>query len=375
MTKRKDPQPEADLPQDSPPPVDVAAEPFVVTDPLNPPAPDPVPEPPVVEPAPQVIVRRGSFVAPLIGGALAAIGGFALSHFDVLGLRSAASTDLAALSAQVGEVQAKAAGLDKANADIAALTDRLAQLEAAPAPEAPDLSRLDTLEQRLAAIEAMPADGQASSAAITAKLAELERRLAEQPQSASPELQQQLDAALARLDEAEATATARAQEAEAATTAAQRRQALDTLAARLAAGEPFGPELQALDDPELTKALSPLADTGAPTLAQLQEGFPDAAREALRVARETGTDQGWGGRFMDFLASQTGARPLTPLEGDTPEAVLSRAEFALSEGRVADAVAELQPLSPEVKAPLDPWLTQAQAHLAAVAALQAARGE
>jgi hypothetical protein len=382
MTKRKDPQPEAEVPQDQPTadvaaepvvPETVAVEPFVVTDPMDPPPPSD-PPPPLSEP--RVVTRRGSILPPLLGGAIAAIGGFALAHFDVLGLRPAQDpAELTALSQQVTELQTRIGGLDKLGGDLAAINDRLTQLESAPAPAAPDLSRLDDLDQRLAAIEAMPSDGAASSAAVTAKLAELERRIAEAPQGASPELQQQLDAALARLDEAEATATARAEEAAAATAAADRTRALDALAAKLSQGEPFAAELQSANDPALTEVLSPFAEAGVPTLAELQAAFPDAARAALRTARDTSTETGWGDRFLDFLASQSGARPLTPLEGDTPEAILSRADFALSEGRVADAVAELQPLDPAVKAPLDPWLTEAQAHLAAAAALQAARGE
>lgn len=376
MTRRKHPQPEADAPQDTPPAETVAGEPFVVTDPVDPPPP---PEPPPADPSPPpspVVERRGSMIPPLLGGALAAIGGFALSHFDAFGLRAGESgAELAALTTQLAAVEAQVADLGTLGADLSALSDRVAQLEAAPAPAAPDLSRLDGIEERLATIEAMPTDGAASTAALTAKLADLERRLAAQPQGASPELQAQLDAALVRLDEAEATATARAEEAAAVSAAAERTRALDDLAARLATGEPFAAELQRLDDPAVTQALGPIAETGAPMLARLQESFPDAAREALRVARETGTETGWTGRLVDFLASQTGARPLTPLEGTTPDAVLSRADFALSEGRVADAVAELQALEADVKAALEPWLSQAQAHLSATAALQAARGE
>lgn len=374
MTKRKDPQPEADVPLDSPPVDSAASDPFVVTDPVDPPQPQPPEAPPT--PQPQVIVRRGSMLPPVLGGVLAAIGGFGLAHFDVFGLRPANTTaDLAALSGQLAEVQAKAAGLDTLSADLASLTDRVGQLEAAPTPEAPDLSRLDSFDQRLAAIEAIPSDGAASTVAVTAKFADLERRLASLPQGASPELQQQLDAALARLDEAEASATARAAEAEAAAAAAEHGQVLDDLSAKLLAGEPFAFELQALDDPALTQALSPLAESGVPTVAQLQAAFPDPAREALRLARESSAEDGWGARIGDFLASQTGARPLTPLEGDTPDAILSRADFALSEGRVADAQAELQSLDPAVRAALDTWLALAQAHLAATAALSAARGE
>ena len=95
----------------------------------------------------------------------------------------------------------------------------------------------------------------------------------------------------------------------------------------------------------------------------------------LRLSRDLSTEDGWGDRLVDFLAAQTGARPLTPLEGDTPDAILSRAEFALSEGRVTTALTELDALDSAVKAPLDPWISQAQAHLSAAAALQAARGE
>lgn len=374
MTRRKDPQPEAELPQDAPPVETAGTEPFVVTDPVDPPPPAP-PEP-LPSPPPQVVVRSSSIIPPLLGGAIAAIGGFALSHFDVLNLRPAdPATEVASLTSQLAETQARITSLEALGGEMEALADRVTQLEAAPAPQAPDLSRLDGLEERLAAIEAMPTEGAASTAALTAKLADLERRLAAQPQGASPELQQQLDAALARLDDAEATATARAEEAAAATAAAERTRALDDLAARVAAGEPFGSELQALGDQPLEQALGPLAETGVPTLSQLQANFPDAARTALQTARETSAEDGWGDRFLDFLAGQTGARPLTPLEGDTPDAILSRADFALTEGRVADAVAEIQSLDPAIKAPLDPWLVQAQAHLSATAALQTARGE
>jgi hypothetical protein len=369
MTRRKDAQPETpqpEVPQSEPFVTEVESAAMSTAEPI---APDPQPEPPALP------AKRPGIFAPLLGGALAAVGGFALSHFNLLGL--ATPTDLAPLTAQIDDAKAaQATALDKLSGDLTALSDRVATLEAAPGPEAPDLSHLDTLDQRLAAIEAIPAGGNASTAALTAKVAQLEQRLAALPTGGSdPALQQKLDDALARLTEAETAATARASEAEAAAQSAARAEALNDLSDAVATGQPFVVQLQALADPALAEALGPFADSGVPTLASLQEAYPDAARAALRTARDLNTEDGWGDRLIDFLASQTGARSLAPLEGVTPDAILSRVEFALSEGRVADALAETETLDPAVRAPLDPWIAQAKAHLAATAALQAAGGE
>lgn len=381
MTRRKDPQPESLSPETpetgtvtpEPPVADPArVEPFVA-EVASPAPPDPAQDLPSPPPA---VPRRAGILGPLLGGALAAIGGFALSHFNLLGFATTADP-IPALTAQLDEAAKKqAAAGQKLATDLAALTNRVATLESTPAPAVPDLSRLDGLEQRLAAIEAIPSDGSASTAALTAKVAGLEQRLASMPAGGSdPALKQALDDALARLTDAEAVATARASEAEAAAQATARARALDALTAVVATGQPFTAELQALDDPALTEALGANAESGVPSLVQLQATFPDAAREALRTARDLSTEDGWGDRLVDFLATQTGARPLTPQEGDTPDAMLSRAEFALSEGRVADALAELDSLEAAVKAPLEAWIAQAKAHLAATAALQTARGE
>ena len=382
MTRRKEPQ------------SDTAAEPVVpdLTAPVSAEAPfvEPVlnetsaPDAPAVDepvsvaPPPPPPPRRGGFFAPLLGGALAGVAGFAMSHFNVLGLAAPdAAPEVAQLGTRIEELASQqTTALDKIAGEISAADARIAALEAKPAPDAPDLSRLDGLEGRLAAIEAMPADGTGSNAALTAKISELERRLTALPTAEpSADLQNQLDEAFARLDAAGTAAIARATEAEAAIVSANRAEALDRLAKAITEGRPFTAELQALADPSLDAALAPLSVNGVPTLASLQSSFPDAARETLRLARESSGDDGWTDRLVDFLASQTGARPVAPVEGDTPDAILSRSEFALSEGRVADALAELDPLDPAVQAPLDPWIAQAQTHLAAAAALQAARGE
>jgi hypothetical protein len=381
MTRRKEPQ------------SDTAAEPAVpeavaplsveaqVVEPVtaeSPPPDTPVADRPVSLASPPPSPNRGGFFAPILGGALAGVAGFALSHFNVFGLAAPdASAEIAQISARIEDFTAQqAAATETIAGDISAADARIAALETKPAPDAPDLSRLDGLEERLAAIEAVPADGTASNAALASKIAELERRLTALPATQpSADVQKRLDEALARLDSAEAAASANAAEAEAAADAAKRTQALELLSTAVTTGQPFTTELQAVADPGLESALTPLSESGVPTLEILQSGFPDPARESLRLARESSGNDGWTDRLVNFLASQTGARPITPQEGETPEAILSRAEFALSEGRIADALAELDTLDPAVRAPLDAWIAQARSHVAAAAALQAARGE
>lgn len=168
----------------------------------------------------------------------------------------------------------------------------------------------------MAAIEALPTGEGASTAALAARLANIETALKSQPASTTTDLQAKLDATLARLGEAEAAAAARQTEAETAAAKAARDLALRDLTDAVTTGQPSADKLQALADPALDAALGPMADTGAPTLAALQAAFPDAARETLRLSREISAQDGWTDRLVDFLASQTEARSLTPQEGD-----------------------------------------------------------
>lgn len=316
--------------------------------------------------------RRSGVLGPVLGGALAALAGFGLSHFNLFGLAPPdASAALGAFDQRLTESLAAARtdqeALSALRSDLAALADRVSALEAAPAPQAPDLSALDDLARRLSAIEALPTGGgEASTAALAAQLAALERRLAAQPPGVD---QAEMQAALDRLAAAEAEAEARATEAAAAADAAARAEALDALRTAAAAGAAFQDELSALADPDLTAALSPHAG-GVATLAALQSDFPDAARQTLALARDAAGGGTWTDRLTDFLAAQTGARSLEPRAGDDPDAILSRAEFALSEARIADALAELGALDDAIRAPFADWIARAEARLAVDTALE-----
>jgi hypothetical protein len=322
-------------------------------------------------PPPQAPARRSGILGPLLGGALAALGGFGLAHFNVLGLAAPdQSAEIAALDQKLDAIAAQASqqvnlesGLRQA---VDSLADRVAALEAAPAA---DLSGLADLDRRLSVIESLPTGGDASTAALASKLAELERLVADLPTYGADT--GEVDAALARLAAVEAEAQARAAEAAALAEAAAQARALEALATAVNAGSGFTAELAAVADPQLQATLAPHADGVAP-LARLQADFPDVARTALQIARANDANADWTARVVDFLAAQTGARSLTPRDGADPDAILSRAEFALTEGRLADALAELGALGPDVQAPFAGWITAAKARLAVEAALAGA---
>jgi hypothetical protein len=324
----------------------------------------PIPQASFVPPpeVPAEPARSTGVLGPLLGGALAAAAGFGLAHFNVFGL--AAPDQSAEITALGQRLDAAEAALEDGQTGLQqgldGLAGRVATLESAPG------ANVEDLDQRLAALEARPVGEGASTAAVEAKLAELEQRLAAIPEGRVATAE--VDAALARLAEVEAEAQARAAEAAALAEAAAQAQALEVLAAAVATGGAFEAELAAVSNADLQAALASHV-AGVVSLAELQADFPDAARAALQVARANDSEAGWGERLVDFLGAQTGARSLTPREGDDPDAILSRAEFALGEGRLSDALTELEALEPVVRVPLEGWMANAKDRVAVDAAL------
>ncbi|NJM83150.1 MAG: hypothetical protein HC844_12265 [Tabrizicola sp.] len=366
------------------------------TDPIPPALPeDPKPAPKVEKPSVdpsshEAILGRAGLFGALTGGALAAMGGFALSHYNALSLRpeidtAALTQAMDALSArlqdQSNEVAAVRAATEALTADLAGstaeLTSRIASTETAMtgALEQRD-ERLTALDGRMAEIEALPADGSdATTTALTAKVNALDRKVAELARVGADlpaDISAEIEAAMARIDAAETRAAAQAAEAEAAAELARQRAAVDRLRAAIESGVPYSALLTDLPADRVPPVLAENAAAGIVTRASLQEGFPDAARAALMIARANdAADQGWGTRLVNFLQAQTGARSLTPREGTDPDAILSRSEAALADGRLADALAELEGLDPAVRAPLTEWIARASLRLEAEQAVAA----
>jgi len=312
--------------------------------------------PPVVTaelPKPAEPARRLGWVAPLLGGVIAAGLGYGLAQYvpggwpiqDTSALQAALTAQQAeteSLKAQLAEVAARPiAGPDSdLEARVAALAD-----QAAP-DLAPLQQQIAALEQRLAAIEAMPVSGNAPSAAALAA---------------------QQAAADAVLKQAEATAAQIKADAEATAKAAEARAALGRVQAALDSGSAYASALPALGD--VPAVLKDNAETGVPTLAALQDAFPAAARAALEAALRANMGESWSDRVANFLRTQTGARSLTPHEGSDPDAILSRAEAALASGDIAAALSETAALPAEAQPALADWQAQAETRQAAVAAV------
>ena len=162
----------------------------------------------------------------------------------------------------------------------------------------------------------------------------------------------------ANLAAARAEAELLEQEALAAAEAAVARAALNRVAAAVETGAPFAEALVDLNAADVPKALSAAAEAGVATTAQLTETFSAAARAALATARAEGVSDDAGG-LGGFLRSQFDVRSTTPQEGSGPDAILSRAEAAVKEGRVADALAELEALPEVARVELTDWTARA----------------
>ena len=233
---------------------------------------------------------------------------------------------------------------------VNALADRLADTE----------SQLFELATRLDAVETRPLAEGASDAAVAAYEAELAKL-----QAAMAAQRAEIEA---MTDEARAMKT-NAQETAQAT---MRRAALSRIRTALDAGGGFADALADLQSTGVTvpDVLSASAGEGVTTLADLQASFPKAARTALAVARDAAAQSGEGGGLTDFLRTQLGARSLEPREGTDPDAILSRAEAAAREGRLTDALAEIESLPETARAELSEWAAQVARRLETAAAAQ-----
>ncbi|MHA6264240.1 COG4223 family protein [Arenibacterium sp. CAU 1754] len=361
----EDAEPEVETTETAEPPAEVEETPE--TDDL----PEQAPQTEVVE---RVVETRGGFGAALLGGAVAAVLGFVAGRADLIdpllppSWRSVDSSEAIAalqsdLSAQSNSIDALGEKVDGlAIPDINPVTAALDDLTKRTDPIEAQINALgeqaDAFDARLTGVEKRPMSQGVSEEAIAAYEREL-ARLQETVATQRAEVEALIENARAK----EMNATEAARVAAAQTAVARLRAALDD-------GVPFAVAAQDLASlgVEMPDPLSSLASEGVPTLAALQLTFPPAARTALATVRdvENGGDTGLGA----FLRRQLGARSVAPREGDDPDAVLSRAQAAVTDGQLAIALNEISTLPESARAAMSDWTGPAQKRLDAVTAAE-----
>ena len=277
---------------------------------------------------------------------------------------------------EVAPLREQVEAFDPADAGaLAALEDRLAALEESlQEVDGVDLDAFDQRLQSLAArIEAAESDAPGPDLGpLERALDDLSARLTDFDDSREEDIRAAVSEAL---EGERAAQEARAQALDDAADALASEQA--RLAARMAltelsiAAESGAPAPDALSRigavAETPAAMDAFAD-GLPTLAELQADFPEAARRAL-IAAPVRQDAPLSDRVSGFLRSQVGARSLAPRAGSDPDAVLSRAEAAVRDGRLSVALEEIDALPPAAAAELSDWRARAEQRVNALEAL------
>ena len=317
---------------------------------------------PQADPAPETNAQQtqsagAGFLPLLLGGVVAGAIGYGVATYfpmndgsvDVSVQMQAQADQLAALEAKLADIPA--VDLSGVEVQIASVGDQAAALSGAIDTNFADL------DARLTEVEKRPgADGTLSDTALAAYQRELEQLRADleiqQATVMSTVAQAETDLAAAR-----AEAEALEQEALASAEAAASRAALNRVSTAIETGAPFADALGDLGG-DLPTALSSAAENGVATTAELTSDFPAAARAALATARAEGVSDESGG-LGGFLRNQFDVRSTAPQEGSSPDAVLSRAEAAIKEGRVADALAEIEALPEVARAEMTDWTAQA----------------
>jgi len=257
----------------------------------------------------------------------------------------------------LNSLETKLTGMDT---EFAALREALGALETT-----------DTGDSELSAeVAAQIASYAASLEGLKAELAAVS--------SQNGQIGQRIDEVEAATNRKIAEADARAQEvqaeAEVVEQTAELKAAIQSVEDKLAAGDGFTEELSnvaALAGVEAPEELMSHADAGIMPAAALANSYGDAASAAIRDSVKADAEDGTVSGFTAFLKSQVVSRSLTPQEGDSTDAVLSRMEEALKAGDLTAVLNEASSLPEPAAAAMSDWLTKARSRAEALGGLEA----
>lgn len=228
------------------------------------------------------------------------------------------------------------------------------------------------LEQDVVAVAAAAGDPQAA-ARLGDNIAALGNRLAAlEDAGPGPEITTlqdtigALQADIAALNAATETLAANAEERDRTADAAQVL-AVNNLRFAVDRGDPFTTELGVLTElgvaPETLAALTPIAVTGADSRAGLAAEFNEVAFAILDATNAVEPEAGFWERLFGNARNVVTVRPTTPIEGDTPGAIVSRMQAAIDAGDFATALAEREDLPETGLAASADWADRVTARL------------
>ncbi|MEP2531704.1 hypothetical protein [Shimia sp.] len=311
--------------------------------------------------------RKSGFVPLVLGGVIAAGLGFGVAFYfgDQLGFGAKSEQALAELRQQIDAQTGEITSLRTSQEEIAGTAGAARDAAAALAPltaTADDLQaqvsalgdRVGAFEQRLTDIEKRPLNEGLSAAAIAAYEREVEdlKELVSAQKAEAAELK----------DKADLSAKS-----------ALARSAVTRIVAALDSGSPYRAaivDFGSATGRDVPEVLETYADDGVITLAALAETYPDNARAALAKAREDKVDDAEGSKLGNFFKNHLGARSVEPKEGTDTDAILSRVEAAVREGRLSAALEELDSLAEGPKTVMSEWTAVAATRLAATQAAE-----
>lgn len=315
--------------------------------------PKPAPKPELRKETPKAAQpsKSSGFVPVVLGGVLAGVIGYAVATLTAPATDTTLPEQIAAQSSQISALEQRIAAMPEVD---------LSGIEATQSDLAAQLS---DIAARVAELEERPAGSAVSQAAGEG--------VADEMDALRAQIAEMTNAAQTELAEARAQAASIEESAAAAARSAAARAALARIQTALESGAPIGAALGDLEDAlgeSAPDALIAVQD-GVPTLASLQDQFPDVARAALATARSEGVSGEETTGFGAFLRNQFDVRSTTPQEGNSADAILSRAEAAVRNGRLNDALAEISALPEVVRAEMSDWVAQAEARVDAIAAV------
>lgn len=289
--------------------------------------------------------------AGVFGGAIATVLGILYHASGIIPTRADliaadAVREAQAVADKVAGFETRLAAVETATATLPALSEKVAALEKL---EDTNRSRIENLEN------AMPVAGSGDGSLVA--LGPIEARLAA------------AETTLAALDDRVGSLSSRVEELAVRpppaveSERAARAIAIGLLRQGADSGQGFAVDLAMLKalgmDGEDIAALEPLARKGAPTIPTLQAAFPSVVDAIISATSAIDRDASFFDRVAALGSSLVTIRPTTPIEGDTPAAIVSRMQAAVNRADLETALDERAKLPPEGQAASASWAAAA----------------